>query len=79
MKKNMTDTDPTNEFIDDVIFGYYDRPVIDNTVVAYGEGFVIIEDENGNQYTLEADDPSNDFPIGTTVDANTLSIAKPID
>ena len=79
MQEINTDVTQTDDFIDDVIFGYYDRPVVDNTVVAYGDGIVIIEDENGTQYMLESDDPMNDYPIGTTVDADTLSIAMPVD
>ena len=78
MQETNIDVMQTDDFIDDVIFGYYDRPVIDNTVVAYGDGIVIIEDENGMQYMLESDDPVNEYPIGTTVDADSLSIALPV-
>ena len=78
MQETNIDVMQTDDFIDDVIIGYYDSPVIDNTVVAYGDGIVIIEDEAGKQYTLESDDPVNEYPIGTTVDTDSLSIATPV-
>ena len=78
MQETNIDVMQTDDFIDDVIIGYYDSPVIDNTVVAYGDGIVIIEDETGTQYILESNDPVNEYPIGTMVDADTLSIATPV-
>lgn len=65
---------------EDIEFEDIDDPPVENTVVGYDGSYVLIEDDDENQYRLFCGDRESMagwFPIGSVVDEGSMAKAEP--
>lgn len=70
----------TNTMFEDVEFDDTDDLPIENLVVGYDGNYVLIEDDDENQYRLFCEDMESMagwFPIGSVVDEGSMAKTEP--